>query len=318
MNLINIKSSLQKNFWGRILIKCYHCLYSVPTSYLMLLKYRLFNKSRIEVKFYTTEELFDMLIVQHKSLTRFGDGEIAWIYKDAKGYFGQENSDELSRSLKKVLISERESLLIGIPDFFDGMETYSEERKRNREIHLSKYQEKWRPLINTNRKYVDALITRVYNGRVNIDYAGLFNQWKQVWNNKKLYVIEGAETKFGVGNDLLSNASMVKRIVCPAENAFSKYDEILNEAKKHTDAELFLIALGPTASILAYDLDCLGYQAIDIGHLDIEYEWYLKGANTKTPVVGKYVNEAGGAPLLQMEPGILLKYESEITSKILL
>ena len=54
---------------------------------------------------------------------------------------------------------------------------------------------------------------------------------------------------------------------------------------------LILIALGPTATVLSYDLNRLGYQAIDIGHIDIEYEWFLKNATKKIKIKNKYVNE---------------------------
>lgn len=49
--------------------------------------------------------------------------------------------------------------------------------------------------------------------------------------------------------------------------------------------------MGHTATVMAYDLTLLGYQAIDIGHVDIEYEWYLMRATEKVPVPNKYVNE---------------------------
>ena len=55
-----------------------------------------------------------------------------------------------------------------------------------------------------------------------------------------------------------------------------------------------LIALGPTATILAYDLHKLGYQSIDIGHVDIEDEWFLRNCTNVTPIENKYVNEAKG------------------------
>ena len=54
-----------------------------------------------------------------------------------------------------------------------------------------------------------------------------------------------------------------------------------------------LCALGMTATILAYDLAQEGYQAIDIGHADIEYMWYKLGATRKIPINGKSVNEVG-------------------------
>lgn len=56
----------------------------------------------------------------------------------------------------------------------------------------------------------------------------------------------------------------------------------------------FLLSLGMTATVLAYDLAKLGYWAIDMGQ-DIEYKWYLKGDNNMDkalPVKGKFTNEA--------------------------
>lgn len=52
-----------------------------------------------------------------------------------------------------------------------------------------------------------------------------------------------------------------------------------------------MLAIGPTATVLAYDLYKLGYQAIDIGHIDIEYEWFLMKAENKVVVKNKYVAE---------------------------
>lgn len=42
-----------------------------------------------------------------------------------------------------------------------------------------------------------------------------------------------------------------------------------------------MISLGPTATVLAYDLFKAGYQAIDFGHVDVEYEWWRMGAHKK-------------------------------------
>ena len=55
---------------------------------------------------------------------------------------------------------------------------------------------------------------------------------------------------------------------------------------------LILIALGPSATVLAYDLSKIGYQAIDIGHADIEYEWFIRRAISKIAIEYKDVNEA--------------------------
>ena len=57
--------------------------------------------------------------------------------------------------------------------------------------------------------------------------------------------------------------------------------------------KLILIALGPTATVLAYDLAKRGYWAVDIGHLDLEYEWFLKGEGHSF-IPNKYNNEVPG------------------------
>ncbi len=97
----------------------------------------------------------------------------------------------------------------------------------------------------------------------------------------------------GVDNDLLNNARAIRRILCPAENAFEKYEKIFDEARKVDQDVLVLIALGPAATVLSYDLFKAGFRALDVGHLDIEYEWFLRKATGKNAVYGKYVVEAG-------------------------
>lgn len=94
-----------------------------------------------------------------------------------------------------------------------------------------------------------------------------------------------------MGNDLFDNAQSIHRILCPPCNAFNSINRIRAEACKQNKNVLFLIALGPTATVLAYDLFKAGYQAIDIGHVDVEYEWWRMGARRKIKLERKYVNE---------------------------
>ena len=312
MSLVSIKVKLQKNRIGKAILRIYHYGYAVPMTKLYLLKFKLVKNSFKHINFYSYDETFKMLVEEKKSLCRLGDGEIAWIYKDSKGYFGQENSDLLSELLKKVILSEDENILVGIPNFFGEMKGYSENRKKSREVHLAKYGTRWMSLLDENKTYVDALISRVYLGRNDLDYKETFNKWRKVWADRDVVIIEGSETRFGVGNDLLKNAKSISRIIAPAENAFSRYDQIIDLAKKCEKNVLFLIALGPTATVLAYELSKYNYQSIDIGHLDIEYEWYKAGNSKKTGVKGKYVNEAGGMPQEELDKVYLDCYQNQI------
>ena len=88
------------------------------------------------------------------------------------------------------------------------------------------------------------------------------------------------------------------------------YDKILECCKDQAKDKLFLLALGPTATVLAYDLCKIGYQAVDIGHIDLEYEWFLKGQGCRTEIVGKYNNElAGGDKPVEIQDK---QYQSQI------
>lgn len=76
-------------------------------------------------------------------------------------------------------------------------------------------------------------------------------------------------TRFCVGNNLVSNAKSISRIECPSENAFEKYDKIKYLIFRNLIKidYVILIALGPTATVLSYDLGVTGQQAIDIEDL---------------------------------------------------
>lgn len=206
----------------------------------------------------------------------------------------QNPSIELSNKLLETLQSNLPQLLICLPKIFEKKDlqrmTKDAFKFWNRYIIFNRkaiYR-----LLNFNITYGNSQFTRNYIDNKNKNFSKIyFNKTKRIWENRNIVIIEGRYTRFGINNDLLNNVSSIKRILCPEKNAFSKYTKILNEALKQDKNILFLIALGPTATILAYDLCKNGYQAIDIGHLDIEYEWFLINAVEKKPIQNKYINE---------------------------
>ena len=139
---------------------------------------------------------------------------------------------------------------------------------------------------------------------------------KQMWDKKDILIIEGEKSRLGIGNDLFNNSKSIKRILCPAINAFNVYDKIITQAKKIDKSILILLALGPTSTILSYDLYKSGYQVIDIGHADIEYEWFLRKATKRIQIDNKYVNEALGNKY-KFRKVKDKKYYKEIISKII-
>ena len=148
-------------------------------------------------------------------------------------------------------------------------------------------------LFDKNKTYYSQSITRFYlDYKDNTGVDKYIQKLKKIWDKKDVLIIEGEKSRLGVGNDLFNNMKSIKRIICPSVNAFKLYDKILNAALKVDKNKLILLALGPTATILAYDLYKAGYQVIDVGHVDIEYEWYLRNATNKIKIENKFVNEA--------------------------
>lgn len=256
----------------------------------------------------------DELLKGKKSLCRFGDGEFACISGNLRAKFTTTYSERLAKKLLEVLASDDENIMIAIADNYGSLEKYSEASKREiRSYMASGARKEHIVLLDLHRAYYNTYVTRPYITFADAFTDGpknRFDKLKLIWKNRDVVLIEGVYTRFGVGNDLLSGAKSVTRILGPAVDAINKYDEIFKAAMQEKEDALYLLALGPVATVMAYDLAKTGRQAVDIGHLDLEYEWFLRGEGVRVPVPYKYVNEiAGGEDVEQIHDE---KYESEI------
>ena len=237
-------------------------------------------------KMMSVTETRKKLVNEKMSIARLGDGEFSAIVGMKRWNF-QDASLELGEKLKEVLLKEQSNLLVGLnPNFYralfdieesdaDGVRAYM--RPMVRKLHAD--------YISKDRLYADALF---HNISSDTDVAEL----KEIWNGRDCLFVEGQYTRMGVGNDLFDNARSIQRVLAPSENAFDKYDEILKAVLNQNKDKLCLIALGPTATVLAYALAKEGYQAIDIGHLDLIYEKYSRGLSSlyEVKIPYKYCN----------------------------
>lgn len=264
-------------------------------NYMILFYYNFFKIKYNNVVHYDIlddEKVIDEIINKNKSLARFGDGEFKWIMNIKQNSF-QKNDIVLSNKLKECLNSNNPNLLIGIPKALIKMDDYNRFAKNIWKRFICLYGMKCYDMIPKNRVYADTNITRFY-----MDYKDKSNVKKRIdnlkliWENKDIIIVEGYKTKLGINNDLLDNAKSIHRILVPNKDAFDRYNDIYNEVIKQNKNNLILLSIGPTATVLANDLSKIGFQAIDIGHVDIEYEGYLRNAKEKIPIKGKYVNEA--------------------------
>ena len=249
-------------------------------------------------KIMSMDETMDYLIENQCSVCRFGDGELK--LASGEGISFQRYDPQMEQRLQAILKCHEPGLLVCIPDYFTHATWMKKDAREFMWRRVAQYRRKWTPLLDQDRRYGNASITRCY-----IDWEdksrseAWFCKLKGLWNNRDVVFIEGRYSRLGVGNDLFDNAASIGRILCPEKNAFACYQQILDAASQLEKECLILLALGPTATVLAYDLSKLGYQAVDIGHVDIEYEWFLQKAESKVKIVGKYTNEAKGGTVVE-------------------
>lgn len=260
---------------------------------LLVIERKITKPSYEKVKVMSAEETIDK-ILEGYSIARYGDGELQWMLGTNEHSF-QKGSEKLKERLAEVFTSNEKKLLICLSESFTELDHFSYEDRLFWQLLLKKHWKEYEKVIDLEKTYGNAHISRPYisyNKKYRKQAAGKFAYLKKIWDNKKLLIVEGEKTRLGVGNDLMDNVKEIKRLICPSKDAFESYDKIMDFIKNMDyKADMILMALGPTATILAYDLSKLGYHAVDIGHVDIEYEWFLRNAKKRVPIDGKYVNE---------------------------
>lgn len=257
------------------------------------LLYAFHHKQKVIPKVASIDETICKIVNEKCSVSRFGDGEILLTNQKSIGF--QKGDALLAQRLIEVIQSNNVKHLICISDVFNDLDRYNRRARRFWRTHFFLFGNLWDKYLIKERTYYNTFMTRPYMDFVSkSESMNWFRHLKEIWTDRDVVFIEGEKSRIGVGNDLFENTHSVRRILCPPTNAYDKYDQILNEALKLNKEVLFLVALGPTATVLAYDLFLNGYQAIDIGHVDIEYEWCRMNATHKVAIPYKFVNEQPG------------------------
>lgn len=241
------------------------------------------------------EELLEKIITEKKSLCRFGDGEFEVILGRNRSRF-QKTNESFANKLEKVLHNKSANPIVAIADNYGSLEKYTEEAAMAIRYYLTEdVRRQHMELIDLDKVYYDAYVSRSYLMYKDKCYSDkIFELYRKLFDKRDILIVEGHYTRSGYGNDLFSTAKSIKRILCPDSNCYDVYSEIYDAIVSIAEKnDLILLTLGSTATILAYDLTCLGYQTIDLGQLDNEYEWRLRKSTTKEAIPGKTVSDMG-------------------------
>lgn len=221
------------------------------------------------------EETFDSRILSYTdtlseiakpgvSLARFGDSEIKMLSTNFSIGF-QRFSPELQSSLHQVLQDPKENLLIGFPPVFRN-----EQWSRLWENHFSSTQKAF--------NHIPALAnTAVSRPPCFSEIKGAaLTGWKKVWDQKSVTIITGRGSRFQYYEELFGNSTSFEYIYAQPVDAFEQMHSIIKSVESGPASDVYLISLGPTATVLAYELAERGFKALDVGHLSASYA-YWKG-----------------------------------------
>ena len=240
-------------------------------------------------------ETVNLIINNKMSIARYGDGEFKWLLKIKQNSF-QTDNEIMQKRLEQILqIKPKDNILVGIPYMFNDMRELNIDAKAYWKKFFYFNRNNIEKFLNQNQVYCNSNITRPYIDYKDKNYQKIeskFLNLKKIWENREIIIVEGKYSRLGRKNDLFDNVKKIERIICPPVNAFDKYEQIKNTVEQNSKEKLYIISLGPTATIISYDLAVIGYQCVDIGHIDIEYMWFKQGTKHKESIPGKFVNEA--------------------------
>lgn len=199
------------------------------------------------------------------SFARFGDGELQLMTRVSYNLRFQRNSAALQDSLENVLNSPVDGLLLGMPSIFNDMHW------------RSVWADIWpsvRPFFTGDSLYGNSHVGRpVFFQHHGVEGA---KAWSSLWENRTALVVTGKGSRFELVPALFGKLKSVETLYSMPSDAFVDLERVFNEAVRST-ADVILISLGPTGTLLAHKLAQEGRQALDIGHLSSSYENALEG-----------------------------------------
>lgn len=215
----------------------------------------------------TPEETVNELL-KKRSLIRFGDGEFG-IYR-GKNIHYQPWSQELQTAFERIkddyeADSEQCPFLLAVPRRFMSVSGFQLMKKR---VYVSSWAESrldFKKNFRHDIPYGDAFLFEKDNKQV---YSRIWC-WEGCPEN--VIFIHNNETYADhFANTYKKNVAFVP---CPAKDAFSVVDELMETVLKTIEANgwskesvMLTISAGPAGKVLVYRLSKLGYWCVDAGH----------------------------------------------------
>lgn len=216
-----------------------------------------------------TSQSIQYVVERKCSLSRYGDGELNLCYGLDIPF--QKHSSILQNRLVDILqYKSDEKILITIPEFNSAINNISQCCG-----DLTFWENYWLKMYNNLKHlFVNQTFGNTDISRNTVFHENKVQDIKLLWHRQDVVFVLGRGGRFEIKSDLFDNICSYSIIFVPPINAFEQYSTIMEECLQYSKDKVFLMAAGPTATVLSFDLMQEGYRAMDIGHLPNCYDQY--------------------------------------------
>lgn len=201
-------------------------------------------------------------VLNRVSLSRWGDGEIKHL--DGRRNVSQVFDPTLQVALKEAFGCRDKRLLVAIPNVF-GHRAFSEVNPGYIASMHRRFGKKADPKYTYGSSYISRGDLNPY-----LAWPVYWGVMEQIWSGRDVVVVRGHE-KRAAPPGMLAKARNIAHVETPPSSAWNEYHRIFRECLTHNQDSVFLLCVGPTATVLAVDLALKGRWAVDIGHLGMFY-----------------------------------------------
>lgn len=216
-------------------------------------------------------DTLDLVAREGLSIARFGDGEMKCMLTN-RGISFQRHDWKLMRDLRRICTNSPDSLLACFPTIMAENPFWSD--------FWSEYWFKLRGFLK-DPVYGDSFVSRPQAFKT--EGPELVDLWKSIWDDLKVCFVTGKGSRMDVSHEIFNNVKSTSTVLSKNSNAYDDLDNILRACDEKTDVDIFIIALGPAGTVLAYELALRGRRALDVGHLNNSYDnAFLKAPNPES------------------------------------
>ena len=215
-------------------------------------------------------ETLDRVRQNRLSLARFGDGELLLSLSPDASISFQRGSSALQADLQTLLRRdgyEDAPLLVCLPTL----------SARYYHSYWAKFWPLLKPQLDLSYSYGDTSVSRETLFLLDPEKGRM--AWRSLWDGRDVCFVIGQGSRFEPIPALFDGIASSRTIHSLPTDAYVDMARVLDEIVTTIPREtIVLLALGPTATLLAARLSRLGYWALDIGHIASTYRTVVHGA----------------------------------------